>query len=132
VAFEPIRSPRELLDGYGADEMSTSGRGQVLISWPNRMQDGSTSSRAAGIAAIDDVEEQDAIHGLVRWAGWTVGEREPHRVAMRHLIHPRPGYPFSLAVSVEYALSARGLQVTTTATTVGTATCPSGAAHIRT
>jgi aldose 1-epimerase len=27
---------RELLDGYGADEMSSSGRGQVLIPWPNR------------------------------------------------------------------------------------------------
>ena len=32
---------RELLDGYGANEMSSSGRGQVLIPWPNRLQDGS-------------------------------------------------------------------------------------------
>ena len=32
---------RELLDGYGADEMSSSGRGQVLIPWPNRLEDGS-------------------------------------------------------------------------------------------
>ena len=31
---------RKLLDGYGADEMSSSGRGQVLIPWPNRIQDG--------------------------------------------------------------------------------------------
>ena len=31
---------RELLDGYRADEMSSSGRGQVLIPWPNRLQDG--------------------------------------------------------------------------------------------
>jgi Aldose 1-epimerase len=30
---------RELLDGYSADEMSFSGRGQVLIPWPNRLQD---------------------------------------------------------------------------------------------
>ena len=32
---------RELIDGYRADEMSSSGRGQVLIPWPNRLQDGS-------------------------------------------------------------------------------------------
>ena len=32
---------RELVDGYNADEMSSSGRGQVLIPWPNRLQDGS-------------------------------------------------------------------------------------------
>jgi aldose 1-epimerase len=118
---------RELLDGYGADEMSTSGRGQVLIPWPNRIQDGSYEFEGRSHQLpIDDVAEQDAIHGLVRWAGWTVGEREPHRIVMRHLIHPRPGYPFSLAVSVEYALSDRGLQVTTTATNAGSATCPYG------
>ena len=31
---------RELLDGYPAGEPSTSGRGQVLIPWPNRVEDG--------------------------------------------------------------------------------------------
>ena len=30
----------DLLDGYARDEMCTSGRGQVLIPWPNRLQDG--------------------------------------------------------------------------------------------
>src|SRR5205823_5026812 len=32
---------REVLDGYGDDEMCTSGRGQVLAPWPNRLDDGS-------------------------------------------------------------------------------------------
>ena len=32
---------RELLDGYAADEPIRSGRGQVLIPWPNRLEDGS-------------------------------------------------------------------------------------------
>jgi aldose 1-epimerase len=118
---------RELLDGYASDEMSTSGRGQVLIPWPNRIQDGSYDFDGRHHQLpIDDPEEQDAIHGLVRWAAWTVGEREPHRVVMQHTIHPRPGYPFSLAVGIEYLLSARGLRVTTTATNVGTEPCPYG------
>ena len=44
---------REVLDGYAADEMCASGRGQVLLPWPNRIEDGSyefdgrrTSSRS--------------------------------------------------------------------------------------
>ena len=32
---------REVLDGYPADEMCASGRGQVLMPWPNRIEDGS-------------------------------------------------------------------------------------------
>ena len=118
---------RELLDGYGPDEMSTSGRGQVLIPWPNRIQDGSYEFEGERHQLpINDVAEQDAIHGLVRWTAWSVGEREPHRVVMQHDIHPQPGYPFSLAVSVEYSLSERGLHVTTTAANVGTRSCPYG------
>jgi aldose 1-epimerase len=116
---------RELLDGYGIDEMSTSGRGQVLIPWPNRIQDGTYSFEGERHQlAINDVAEQDAIHGLVRWAGWTVGEREPHRVVMEHVLHPRPGYPFSLALTIEYRLSEDGLRVQTTATNSGSRSCP--------
>ena len=32
---------RDVLDGYGVGEQSASGRGQVLVPWPNRLQDGS-------------------------------------------------------------------------------------------
>jgi aldose 1-epimerase len=118
---------RELLDGYEIDEMSTSGRGQVLIPWPNRMQDGSYEFEGERHQLpINDVEERDAIHGLVRWAGWTVGEREEHRVVMEHVLHPRPGYPFSLALAIEYRLSQEGLRVQTTATNVGPRVCPYG------
>jgi aldose 1-epimerase len=120
-------SGRELLDGYRADEMSSSGRGQVLLPWPNRIRDGSYEfDGRRHQLPINDVEEQDAIHGLVRWAAWRVGEREPHRVVMQHVIHPQPGYPFSLAVSIEYLLSDEGLRVTTTAENVGRAPCPYG------
>ncbi len=117
----------ERLDGFGVDEMSRSGRGQVLIPWPNRIQDGSYEfDGQQHQLPIDDVAEQDAIHGLVRWVAWTAGAREPHRVIMEHLLHPRPGYPFSLAIAVEYRLSEDGLVVTTTAKNVGPVACPFG------
>ena len=38
---------RELLDGYRADEMCASGRGQVLLPWPNRIEDGQLRVRRA-------------------------------------------------------------------------------------
>jgi aldose 1-epimerase len=118
---------RDVLDGYGAEEMSTSGRGQVLIPWPNRVLDGSYEFEGRRHQLpIDDVEEQDAIHGLVRWAAWTIGEREPNRVVMEHVLHPRPGYPFSLALAIEYLLSAKGLRVEATATNLGRSSCPYG------
>jgi len=60
---------------------------------------------------------------------WAVGEREAHRVVMRHVLHPRPGYPFTLALTVEYTLTGDGLRVTTTATNAGTRACPFGAGH---
>jgi aldose 1-epimerase len=118
---------RDLLDGYAAEDMCTAGRGQVLIPWPNRIKDGSYEfAGERHQLPINDVEEQDAIHGLVRWAAWTVAEREPQRAVLEHLLHPQPGYPFSLAVSIEYLLSGAGLRVTTTATNVGSASCPYG------
>lgn len=118
---------RDVLDGYGADEMSRSGRGQVLIPWPNRLEDGSYEFEGERHQlTLDEPGSRNAIHGLVRWAGWTVAERETHRVVMQHRLHPRPGYPFSLALAIEYRLSEEGLVVQTTATNVGSQACPFG------
>jgi aldose 1-epimerase len=121
---------RKVLDGYGVDEMSGSGRGQVLIPWPNRIQDGRYSfDGGEHQLAVDDVEEQDAIHGLVRWAAWVVAERAENRVVMEHVLHPRPGYPFTLALSLEYRLYDDGLLVRTTATNRGHGPCPYGSGN---
>jgi aldose 1-epimerase len=120
-------SGRDVLDGYGVDRMSTSGRGQVLIPWPNRLQDGSYKFEGRSHQlALTEPEAHNAIHGLVRWSPWDVAEREPNRVVMEHVLHPQPGYPFSLALSLEYLLSERGLEVRTTATNVGRDACPYG------
>ena len=82
---------------------------------------------AASSAPLDEPESGNAIHGLVRSAQWSVAEREPHRVVMEHALGPRPGYPFSLALAIEYRLSDQGLEVRTTATNVGSQACPYGA-----
>lgn len=116
---------RDVLEGYGVDEMSTGGRGQVLIPWPNRLQDGSYEFDGHSYQLpLSEPEHANAIHGLVRWAAWTPKERDPERVVLGHVVHPQPGYPFSLEVSIEYALSRTGLEVRTTATNAGPTACP--------
>ena len=115
------------LDGYGPDEMAPSGRGQVLIPWPNRLRDGTYEfDGTRHQLPLNEPELGNAIHGLVRWAGWSVAEREAHRVVVRHILHPQPGYPFSLALQIEYTLTAEGLSVRTSATNVGRQGCPFG------
>jgi aldose 1-epimerase len=118
---------RELVDGFTADEPSRSGRGQLLIPWPNRLADGlyEFDGRRHQLP-LTEPEQRNAIHGLVRWIPWTIRQRASERVVLEHGLEPQPGYPFSLALSVEYALSSGGLRVRTTATNVGPDACPFG------
>jgi aldose 1-epimerase len=105
LAFEG----RAILDDYPADRMCSSGRGQVLLPWPNRLDAGSYEFAGRGLQLpLTEVENGTAIHGLVRWANWSLRERELHRVVMEHVLHPQPGYPFTLDVRVEYASPTMG------------------------
>jgi aldose 1-epimerase len=118
---------RALLDGYGENEMATAGRGQVLIPWPNRIEDGAYEfAGRRHHLPLDEPEAANAIHGLVRWVAWSVGEHDTDRVVMEHTLHPQPGYPFSLALSIEYSLSDTGLRVRSTASNIGPEACPYG------
>src|SRR5215475_9498488 len=68
----------EIVDGYPADQASPSGRGQLLIPWPNRIQDGSYEfDGRRHQLPLTEPALGNAIHGLVRWVAWRVGEREP-------------------------------------------------------
>jgi aldose 1-epimerase len=119
---------RDVVDGYAADEMASSGRGQLLVPWPNRIADGRYDWRGRTLQLpLTEAEAGNAIHGLVRWVAWSAVEREPHRVVLAHGLDPQPGYPFALDLRVEYALSKDGLRVETTATNVGGEPCPYGA-----
>jgi aldose 1-epimerase len=118
---------RDLLDGFPADSPPTSGRGQVLAPWPNRLEDGAYEfDGSSHQLPLNEPERQNAIHGLVRDEEWEIAEQEPHRVVVRHRLEPRPGYPFALDLAIEYALGTDGLTVTTTATNAGPDACPFG------
>ena len=119
---------RKVLDSYAVDELAPSGRGQLLIPWPNRIRDGvyELDGRSHQLD-LNEIDRRNAIHGLVRWSAWSVSESEPERVVLEHVLRPRPGYPFTLELRVEYSLSSDGLAVATTATNTGAETCPYGA-----
>ncbi|MBA3841395.1 MAG: aldose 1-epimerase family protein [Actinobacteria bacterium] len=119
---------REVLDGYAEDELCRSGRGQCLLPWPNRVRDGQYEfAGARQQLALSEPGKQNAIHGLVRWVNWTCTTHQPDRVVMSYVLHPQPGYPHLLALSVVYHLDERGLTVEITAENVGAAACPFGA-----
>jgi aldose 1-epimerase len=119
---------RDHLDGYAVDAMASSGRGQVLAPWPNRLEDGSYEfGGRSHQLPLSEPARHNAIHGLVRWASWRLVDRAADRARLEYILHPRPGYPFSLALGVEYALGADGLAVHTTATNLGGEPCPYGA-----
>jgi aldose 1-epimerase len=117
----------EVLDGFGPDEMCSAGRGQVLAPWPNRLGDGTFSFEGRqGRAALDEPERHNAIHGLVRWLPWRVLSRAQNVLTMAVRLHPTPGYPFRLALSVEYRLGRDGLSVAAAATNADRVTAPFG------
>ena len=118
----------DVLDGYGVDDMAAGGRGQNLIPWPNRIEDGKYSFAGVDLQlALTEPSRHNASHGLVRWVNWTATANDGDRVVMELTLHPQPGYPFTLALSVEYRLGAGGLSVATTATNAGDRPCPYGA-----
>ena len=99
----------------------------MLIPWPNRIEDGSYEfDGTSHQLPLTEPARRNADHGLVRWASWAVAERETHRVVMTHVLHPQPGYPFTLELAVEYRLTDEGLRVRSTATNIGPEPCPYG------
>jgi aldose 1-epimerase len=118
---------RELLDGFPPGERPARGRGQVLAPWPNRIKNGSYEFDSKRLQLpLTEPEHGNAIHGLVRSAMWHVADLASDRVVLDYLLEPQPGYPFSLALGIEYSLSDAGLTVTLTARNVGTERCPYG------
>jgi aldose 1-epimerase len=121
---------RDVLDGYVLDELSRSARGQVLAPWPNRLEDGAYSFDGRSLTVpLTEPETRTAIHGLVRWRNWVLADRADDRVALEHVLHPSPGYPFVLSLRIEYQLHEHGLTVTSTAENLGERPLPFGLGH---
>jgi aldose 1-epimerase len=117
----------DVVDGFGVDEISPAGRGQVLAPWPNRLDGGRFAfDGRRGRAAIDEPELGNAIHGLVRWLPWSAVFGADDAVTLACVLPAQPAFPWRLEFEIGYTLSADGLMVTTRATNVSDVPTPFG------
>jgi aldose 1-epimerase len=116
-----------ILDGYPPDEMASAGRGQLLLPWPNRIENGMYQfGGETHLLLISEPEAANAIHGLTRWLSWSGEQPTKDRVVLRLRLLPQPGYPFALSLAATYALGSSGLDVEISATNMGTEPAPYG------
>jgi aldose 1-epimerase len=118
---------RDLVRGYGVDELPPAYSGAVLAPWPNRIGDG--RYRFAGEEhqlPLNEPERGNALHGLVLWEPWSLLDRSAGGVRLGHRIHPRPGYPFLLDLEARYDLGNEGLRIEVVAANRGAGPAPYG------
>lgn len=108
---------RHLVDGFGEDAMSSGGRGQLLMPWPNRIRDGRFEYGGQRLQlGLTEPSRHNASHGLARWAAWTPVDQRSDRVTLGYRVMAQTGYPWTLDLRVTYALGPDGLTVTQAAT----------------
>ncbi|MEO6532357.1 MAG: aldose 1-epimerase family protein [Pseudolysinimonas sp.] len=102
-----------LTEPVGADVVAPMGCGIVLAPWPNRVRD--AVWQLDGQPQQLDITEpprRNAIHGLLRNAGYRLLAQSPSSVTLGALIAPQHGWPFLLDTSVSYQVEPDGLTVT--------------------
>ena len=118
---------RDIVRGFGLDEMSTAGRGQNLIPWPNRIRDGRyTFNGVTQQLPLSEPARHNASHGLARYVPWVVVEKKTDAVTNRVRIHPQPGWPGTLEAMITHRVGEDGLTVTVEATNTGAGELPFG------
>lgn len=117
----------DLICGFGAAETISSGRGQQLIPWPNRIRDGRYRIDDVDYQlALSEPDRHNAMHGLVRWTGWRLVSHEPSSVTLQQTVFPQKGWPTVLESMISYRLSSEGLQVDVQARNLGDHRVPFG------
>jgi aldose 1-epimerase len=116
-----------VLAGYAEDELCVGGAGQILAPWPNRIEGGRYSFGGEDFQlALTEPSAGNAIHGLTRWQSWRRVDGGADWVELAHDLHPHPGYPFALALSVRWSVGPDGLRAEHAATNTGDRPCPFG------
>jgi aldose 1-epimerase len=118
---------RDVVRGFGLQDIVSGGRGQNLIPWPNRIRDGRYSfNGATQQLALSEPARHNASHGLARHVPWVLIEKKADVVTNRVRIYPQPGWPGTLESTITHRLSEDGLTVRVEATNIGTTELPFG------
>jgi aldose 1-epimerase len=118
---------RDVLHGYPVDAVCDAAHGTPLIPWPNRLADGRYEfDGTSHQVELTEPAKHNAIHGFLRWHAWPALYQASDEVVLATTLFPREGYPFSLDVTIRYALGPEGLSCSITATNVGASKSPYG------
>jgi aldose 1-epimerase len=127
---EFVVNGREFLDTFSQNEISPFSNGQVLIPFPNRIDQGTyTFQGVTQQLPLSEPGNDNAIHGLTRWSNWSVTGLGSDYIQLSLILHGQPGYPFVLALKETYRVSQGTLFVTTDATNIGPSALPYGVGH---
>jgi len=115
----------DLTEPYPESVSPPFANGIVLMPWPNRVEDGlwSLDGKPQQLD-ITEPARHNAIHGLLRYAGYSLVERQPNSVTLGAAVFAQHGYPFHLATTVRYELNDSGLAVTHTVQNLSAAAAP--------
>jgi aldose 1-epimerase len=119
----------DITASFGEDELPPRCCGGVLMPWPNRIRGGRYRFEGTEFQLpLTEPARRNAIHGLGRWARWSLVEQTEDTVTLAYDIPPQTGWPFQVVVGVTYRLDPlAGLSVTAGANNIGTRRAPFGA-----
>ncbi len=118
---------RDVVHGFGVEDMIKGGRGQNLIPWPNRIRDGRyIFNGVSQQLALSEPARHNATHGLARHVPWVLLDKKPDAVTNRVRIHPQAGWPGTLEAIITHRVGEDGLAVTVEATNIGAGEVPFG------
>ncbi|HET9871266.1 MAG TPA: aldose 1-epimerase family protein [Propionibacteriaceae bacterium] len=122
---------RDVVRGFGADEVIRGGRGQQLLPWPNRIRDGRYEfDGKPQQLALTEPKRHNAIHGLVRHVVWDRIEQTDEALRQRVRVYPQPGWPGIVEATIGHSVSDAGLLVEVDVANIGNTPVPFGyAAH---
>lgn len=121
----------DIVWGYSGGTQKKGGQGDVLIPFPGRVADGRyVFNGQVYQLERNDKEGPNAIHGFVRTLPWAVADSDIDRVRLEISLsaeqYESKGYPFSLEITVAYALGRQGLSCSFDVNNVGGRIAPVG------
>lgn len=118
---------RDLVVPFEADEVRPAYRGTTLAPWPNRVTDGRYAFGGERFQlALTEPDRGHALHGLASWLHFEAVDKGPSHVTLAADVQPQAGYPWRLAVSTTFSLTAEGLSQTVVAVNDGPDDVPWG------
>lgn len=122
---------RDVVRGFGVEEVIHGGRGQQLLPWPNRIRDGRYDfAGTTQQLSLSEPARHNAIHGLVRTVPWQLVTHTADRVEQRVRVYPQSGWPGAIEATIAHSVGDQGVVTDLAVTNIGATAVPFGyAAH---